>query len=97
MSFRLGRASSIQDFDITLPPLDAWFELESNDIWATYMGTWVHMANIQGRIYEQLFSPSALALSAEQRKQRGVGLAREMKDLKDKYAQVSLNPTERYM
>lgn len=62
--------------------------METNDIWKTYMGNWVHMANIQGRIYEQLFSPSALALSAEQREQRGMGLAKEMRDLKDKYAQV---------
>ncbi|USP78022.1 uncharacterized protein yc1106_05296 [Curvularia clavata] len=69
LSLRLGRASTIQDWDVSLPlpaakktPINS-FE-ESNMI--CY---WVKVAKIQGQVYEKLFSPVTYTKSPSARGQ----------------------------
>ncbi|XXH02256.1 hypothetical protein Hte_008625 [Hypoxylon texense] len=61
LSLRLGRASILQDYDISLPHI-------APEAKASYPGTevmtlWIKHAQIQGRIYERLYSPGALRQS----------------------------------
>ncbi|KAI0383619.1 hypothetical protein F5Y04DRAFT_28965 [Hypomontagnella monticulosa] len=75
LSLRLGYSSTIQDRDITVP-----FPTGSH-VPATYaMQYWhelVKLASIAGRIYEELYSPQALCLSAEERSSHAMKLAQE--------------------
>lgn len=58
LSLRLGRASVLQDYDISLPHV-------TPDAKAAYPGKevltlWIQHARVLGRIYERLYSPGAL-------------------------------------
>lgn len=58
LSLRLGRASTIPDWDVTLP--DATIEDPKEGPIAHYFCIWVRTARCQGKIYEQLYSPRSL-------------------------------------
>ncbi|KAF2870538.1 fungal-specific transcription factor domain-containing protein [Massariosphaeria phaeospora] len=81
LSLRLGRASSMPDWDISLPflnPLQNSF-MRPGPSSTTPKGTemliyWLKLAQIQGKIYETLYSPAAYLVSEEQRAQRAVEL-----------------------
>ncbi|KAL0937838.1 fungal specific transcription factor domain protein [Colletotrichum truncatum] len=65
LSLRTGRASVIQDWDITLPRrVDNTMVA---DPWGIVITAWIQQAEIQHRVYEQLYSPVALAQSEEER------------------------------
>jgi hypothetical protein len=70
LSLRLGRASSIQEYTLSLT-------LES------FEHRWNRTATILGRTYEQLYSPSALSQSLAERIGKAEVLAREMQTLVD--------------
>ncbi|KAI1379263.1 fungal-specific transcription factor domain-containing protein [Hypoxylon crocopeplum] len=79
LSLRLGRASILQDFDISLPHI-------APEAKAAYPGTevmtlWTKHAQIQGRIYERLYSPGALRQSDSYRVEQVGILASELKRL----------------
>jgi hypothetical protein len=59
LSLRLGRSSSVSDYDITLP-LPA---LEKDECRPYYSCTirWIKLSSIQGRVYKMLYSPAALS------------------------------------
>ncbi|KAI8627100.1 fungal-specific transcription factor domain protein [Xylariaceae sp. FL1651] len=79
LSLRLGRASVLQDYDISLPHVtpDAKAAYPGKEV----MTLWIQHARVMGRIYERLYSPGALRqpedartaqvgqLAAEQRQQ----------------------------
>lgn len=59
LSFRLGRASVIRDCDITISS-----RLSGNDFpepWPSVFSFWIGHANIQGKVYELLYSKAALS------------------------------------
>ncbi|KAI1177761.1 hypothetical protein F4777DRAFT_595914 [Nemania sp. FL0916] len=58
LSLRLGRASVLQDFDISLPHVtpDAKAAYPGKEV----MTLWIQHARCLGRIYERLYSPGAL-------------------------------------
>ena len=78
LSLRLGRASSIQDWDVSLPLLSPaniepqWFNGGGVLIY------WIKVAQIQGRTYEKLFSPTAFLATPEQRIRTAVDLIGSM-------------------
>lgn len=79
LSLRLGRASILQDYDISLPHI-------APEAKAAYPGTevmtlWIKHAQIQGRIYERLYSPGALRQSEMYRVEQVGILAAEQKNL----------------
>jgi hypothetical protein len=78
LSLRLGRASSIQDWDMSLPLLGG---IDSQPQWFNgggVMAYWVKVAQIQGWTYEKLFSPTAFLATPEQRIRTAVDLIGSM-------------------
>lgn len=76
LSLRLGRSSSIQDYDISLP-----MNFEASKVvqpWKTIHKLWIRLAMIQGKVYEYLYSPAALAQPEEDRVSHARQLAEEM-------------------
>ncbi|GAB1193001.1 hypothetical protein APSETT444_002203 [Aspergillus pseudonomiae] len=76
LSLRLGRASSIQDYDISLPAEDGL--LGDFEPWRTIYPLWINLARIQGKVYEMLYSPAALRKPANERASHARQLAAEM-------------------
>lgn len=76
LSLRLGRASSIQDYDISLSmDFDAGYVVEP---WITIYPLWMRLARIQGKVYESLYSPAALSQPEDDRVSHARQLASEM-------------------
>jgi hypothetical protein len=78
MSLRLGRASFIQDYDISLP----FFHdtrtspgVPDSKLMLTY---WCKVARVQGQTYEKLFSPAAFLRTTEERTQTAVELVKAL-------------------
>lgn len=72
LSLRLGRASTIQDYDISL----SWSAsaLPGTDQFGDIYILWIQLARIQGKVYEKLYSPAALCRPENER----VGCARQL-------------------
>ncbi|KAK0736357.1 hypothetical protein B0T21DRAFT_178670 [Apiosordaria backusii] len=87
LSLRLGRSSSIQDYDITVPypstddpgnfGITSWFLL------------WVLSAKIQGQVYEMLYCPEAVAQSENVKRARVKVLVSRLEEVEAKTAEVS--------
>ncbi|PKS09332.1 hypothetical protein jhhlp_003946 [Lomentospora prolificans] len=75
LSLRMGRASSIQDWDITIPLPKP--ERSQGPLWH-YFTLWVLCARVQGRIYELLYSPESVTQPDHVRKSRVETLTREL-------------------
>ncbi|RAH68761.1 fungal specific transcription factor domain-containing protein [Aspergillus aculeatinus CBS 121060] len=78
LCLRLGRTSSLQDGDVTLPPPQASMAGESA---LAYFGNTVMVASLAGRVYEQLYCAGALGLPADARRIRVATLSQELNDL----------------
>ncbi|KAJ4984606.1 fungal specific transcription factor domain-containing protein [Stagonosporopsis vannaccii] len=79
LSLRLGRASVIQDWDMSLPlitstPSPAAMALGASQM----MAYWIKIAKVQGQTYEKLFSPAAFLRSPEDRLSTAVDLINAM-------------------
>jgi hypothetical protein len=78
MSLRLGRASFIQDWDISLPYFNdskGPTDVPDGKQMLTY---WVKVARVQGQTYEKLFSPAAFLQSSEERTRIAIELVNAM-------------------
>ena len=76
LSLRLGRSSTLRDSDITIPVPDMG---STSDI--AYFGRlkkMVDLARLQGKIYDQLYSPAALVEPQVSRTTRARSLAAEL-------------------
>jgi hypothetical protein len=70
LSLRLGRASAIQDWDISLPfPSHAPTQDSYSPQGIRLHVYWIKVAQIQGQTYEKLFSPAAFQRPANERAQ----------------------------
>ncbi|GAA4685841.1 hypothetical protein GCM10025794_23740 [Massilia kyonggiensis] len=78
LSLRLGRASSIQDFDIIITIPEDLGGPRVDEPWRTMYHLWVKTAEIQGKVYEQLYSPAALSRPERERLFCARQLASEM-------------------
>ncbi|KAI0196374.1 hypothetical protein F4808DRAFT_452749 [Astrocystis sublimbata] len=79
LSLRLGRASVLQDYDISLPHV-------TPDAKAAYPGKevitlWIQHARVLGRIYERLYSPGALRQPSASRVEQVRSLAAEQQHI----------------
>ncbi|CAI7595251.1 unnamed protein product [Penicillium discolor] len=77
MSLRLGRASSIQNYDISLPMLDE-NPAEIPHPWGPVCTWWTRSAIIQSEVYQYLYSPEALQKPESERVTHAHRLAAEM-------------------
>ena len=77
LSLRLGRPSSFRDQDITIArPIN---ERPNGSYFAELNPGWVNLARIQGRIYDDIYSPGALMQPPHIRTARARALAAELK------------------
>ena len=72
ISLRLGRASTIQDYDIDLP-ISTMGEYGVPPL-GLVMQYWLEVTRIQGQVYELLYSPAALHKSDAERAQVSASL-----------------------
>ena len=79
LSIRLGRASAIHDFDITLS--GRLSELSLPEPWPGMLSFWVGNAKIQGKLYEHLYSRVALSTPENVLLARAENLMKELKSL----------------
>lgn len=77
LSLRLGRSSSIQDYDITVSS-DINLGPSVSELWGSVYKLWIRLARIQGRVYELLYSPAALAQPESDRVMYARQLASDM-------------------
>lgn len=77
LALRLGRAPTIQDFDVTLPRVIG--RVNATEMWKEILKLWIAHADVQGRIYEMLYSPSSLGRPVAARVEAARGLAAELK------------------
>ncbi|KAI9163713.1 transcriptional regulatory protein [Paramyrothecium foliicola] len=82
LSLRIGRASVIRDCDIDIPR-EFNFDGFSPSIEATVPNSWIPLGNLQGRIFEELYSPAALAAPQAVLIERAKALAVECSRLYD--------------
>lgn len=79
LSLRLGRASTIPDWDVTVR--DIIVEDPKEGPIAYYFCIWVRTARCQGKIYEQLYSPESLLQPDHVRIPRVHALVNELKEI----------------
>ncbi|KAL4815239.1 hypothetical protein BDW67DRAFT_164736 [Aspergillus spinulosporus] len=77
LSLRLGRLSTFRDQDITLPRPGT--ERPHGSFLAELVPGWVTIASIQGRIYDDIYSPGSLMQPPHTRASRAQALASELK------------------
>lgn len=75
-SIRLGRMSVIRDCDIDVPMLDSRSGLPEGAV--DVLRYWVDLGKISGHIIEQLYSPSALRQTLQQRSASATRLAHDL-------------------
>ncbi|KAM7205739.1 fungal-specific transcription factor domain containing protein [Naviculisporaceae sp. PSN 640] len=90
LALRLGRASTIQDYDVTVP-YPASEGRSSNPI-SLFLRGWVLVANVQGRIYERLYCPEAILLAESERWER----AKELVEMLSEVERFMADATERW-
>lgn len=98
LCLRLGRASCIQDYDIAVPlPILGTDETFRNG--NGMLRFWIKLAGIQGRIYEDLYSPRALKQPRASRVAKAdliVADIRQMWTEHDQIGPISGTPDETY-
>jgi hypothetical protein len=87
LSLRLGRASNIQELDITVsyPEVPVQSEYRS---WHLWFLTLIDIAAAHGLIYEHLYSPRSMRQSSKQRSQWVLELAARLDSIHDKSASI---------
>ncbi|KAM0509676.1 hypothetical protein ACHAPB_001025 [Verticillium nonalfalfae] len=79
LALRTGRSSAIQDWDITLPRTVDSTMVE--DPWGAIITTWIREAEMHHRVYEHLYSPTALARPRHERIEAARRLEADQKDI----------------
>ncbi|KPM39016.1 hypothetical protein AK830_g7558 [Neonectria ditissima] len=79
LALRMGRSSTIRDSDITLPQMSN--ELSSDSWWSDIFPIWIGMSALQGRIFDEIYSPKSLAEPESVRTPKAQAIAAEAKRL----------------
>ncbi|KAM0280065.1 hypothetical protein ACHAQH_004261 [Verticillium albo-atrum] len=79
LSLRLGRASTIPDWDVTVPPPD--IDKPEKKALVGYFCLWIKAARCQGNTYEKLYSPDAIKQPNNVRLARVEKLVSDLEDL----------------
>lgn len=89
LSLRLGRSSSISDWDITTP-LPVLEEPHSQPL-VSLLSRWIPTARCQGKIYDMLYSPDSIAQSDQERLSRVEDLADDITKIREDAAQLNVS------
>ncbi|KAF4973961.1 hypothetical protein FZEAL_9089 [Fusarium zealandicum] len=87
LSLRLGRASTIQDWDLTVP-LPSINPDEGTPL-SAFLSVWVTTARCQGRIYELLYSPDSMTQPDEVRLFRVQSLINDLQGIARRHKELS--------
>lgn len=87
LSLRLGRSSTIQDYDVTVPDPNS---LPHEDPITSFFDLWVVVSRLQGQIYELLYCPDAIAQPEPVRKSRVQLLIRQLGEIDSLTLDVSV-------
>ncbi|KAM0473748.1 hypothetical protein ACHAP7_008080 [Fusarium lateritium] len=87
LSLRLGRASTIQDWDVTVP-LPTPSNSNSTPL-SAFISLWVATARCQGHIYELLYSPDSMTQSDDVRRFRAQKLVADLDDIARRSLELS--------
>lgn len=79
LALRTGRSSAIQDWDIPLPRTVDSTMVE--DPWGAIITTWIRESEMHHRVYEHLYSPTALARPRHERVEAARRLEADQKDI----------------
>lgn len=77
LSLRLGRSSTFRDHDITLARPGT--ERHAGNFLGDIARYWIDLSSIQGRVYDEIYSPGALMQPPDIRTSRAQALAAELK------------------
>lgn len=79
LALRLGRSSTIRDHDITVPRIGQTTSRHAllNELFPA----WIETSDLQGRIYDEIYSPGSLAQPEAVRTSKARALANEAKRL----------------
>lgn len=94
LALRLGRAPIIQDFDVTLPRVIG--QVNATDMWKEVLRLWIAHSDIQGQIYEKLYSPSSLSHPVGQRVEAAQTLAAKLKMIAEQAGLVRTGEMRRH-
>lgn len=75
LSLRLGQASTIQDYDISIPQ-----PAPGSPAWPPVLWYWIKVAETQGQVYEQLYSPRAFSKTDQERSQTANRLSMSLQE-----------------
>lgn len=92
LSLRLGRASTIQDWDVTVP-LPTPSNSNSTPL-SAFISLWVATARCQGHIYELLYSPDSMTQSDDVRRFRAQKLVADLDDIARRSQELSVRAPE---
>nr|RBR00310.1 hypothetical protein FVER53263_13797 [Fusarium verticillioides] len=81
LSLRLGRPAVIHDDEITLP--ERFDKADVPGGWRDLLTQWIRHSRLVGRAYQDLYSPSALRKSAQERGERARNLMASLKRIMD--------------
>ncbi|EEY20412.1 fungal specific transcription factor domain-containing protein [Verticillium alfalfae VaMs.102] len=98
LSLRLGRASTIPDWDVTVQPPDV--KTAEKRALVGYFCLWIKAARCQGNTYEKLYSPDAIKQSDSVRLARVEKLVSDLEDLEVESRQTDakwLKAAEQYV
>ena len=79
VSLRLGRSSTIRDHDITVPRL--LLNRRMTSLLHNRLPDWIEVASLYGRVYDNIYSPNALAQPVSIRESRIRALASELEKI----------------
>jgi hypothetical protein len=79
MSLRLGRSSTIRDHDITVPRLI--LDCKMTSLIYHRLPDWIDVASLYGRVYDNVYSPNALAQPVSIRASHARSLATEFEGI----------------
>lgn len=94
LALRLGRAPIIQDFDVTLPRVIG--QVNATDMWKEVLRLWIAHSDIQGQIYEKLYSPTSLSHPVNQRIENAQMLAGKLKIIADQASMLRTGEMNRH-
>lgn len=81
LSLQLGRSSTLRDHDITIPLKHVRTAFQIGGSLGVLSPKWLQMSQIEGRVYDEIYSPDALQQAPNQRDARAMRLIADMNEI----------------
>lgn len=81
LSLQLGRSSTLRDHDITVPLKAIKMGYQVGGSLGILSPKWLRISQIEGRVYDEIYSPEALHQDANTRNSRARSLIADLKEI----------------